>query len=353
MENPFKFGSIVENEYFTDRVQETAYIKQFINSRNHLVLISPRRFGKSSVVLKALKQAEREYIMLNLQEVTSISDFAAKLLREIFRIHPLEKIRHYIMHFRIIPTVAMNPLTGAQEVSFQPAIDQRIALEDVMTLVESIYSEKNRAVVVLDEFQEILEIAPGLDKQLRAIMQAQQHINYILLGSQESMMTDIFENVKSPFYHFAELMRLQKLPRSEFEQYLQVRFEPIFHEKAKKLANEVLDYTVCHPYYSQQLASHMWQIGVLQPEKDEVMHAAIEQIVMTHSLDYERIWMNFKRTSKWLLLRLAKNDSFQTGEYRTSTLYSSLKRLQQAGYVIYTDHYEIEDPFFREWLDRI
>ena len=56
MENPFKFGTIVEEEYFTDRVQEVAYIKTFVNSANHLVIISPRRFGKSSVVAKAVKQ---------------------------------------------------------------------------------------------------------------------------------------------------------------------------------------------------------------------------------------------------------------------------------------------------------
>ena len=56
MENPFKFGTIVEEDYFTDRVEEVAYIEQFVKSANHLVLISPRRFGKSSVVAKAVKQ---------------------------------------------------------------------------------------------------------------------------------------------------------------------------------------------------------------------------------------------------------------------------------------------------------
>ena len=67
MENPFKFGTIVEEEYFTDRVQEVAYIEQFIQSANHLVLISPRRFGKSSVVAKAVKQSGRKNITVNLQ----------------------------------------------------------------------------------------------------------------------------------------------------------------------------------------------------------------------------------------------------------------------------------------------
>ena len=92
MENPFKFGSIVEDEFFTDRVKEVDYICNYLNSRNHLVLISPRRFGKSSLVLKAVKKANREYVRLNLQKVTSISDFAEKLLVEVYQTHPWENV---------------------------------------------------------------------------------------------------------------------------------------------------------------------------------------------------------------------------------------------------------------------
>ena len=68
------------------------------------------------------------------------------------------------------------------------------------------------------------------------------------------------------------------------------------------------------------------------------------------SLDYERLWMNFNRTNKWILQRLASNKPLQSGEYRTSTIYSALKRLQKDGYVIYSNHYEMEDPFFKEWI---
>ena len=200
MENPFKFGTIVEEEYFTDRVEEVAYIKEFVKSANHLVLISPRRFGKSSVVAKAVKQSGRKHITVNLQQATSVADFSAKLLREFFKVHPLERIRHLITHFRVIPTVSTNPVTGSMDVSFQPGADGTVLIEDVLTLIERAHSEKDRMIVVLDEFQEILDLAPKFDKQLRSIMQEQKHINYILLGSQESMMTDIFENKKSPFY---------------------------------------------------------------------------------------------------------------------------------------------------------
>ena len=350
MENPFKFGTIVENEYFTDRVKEVAYICQFIQSANHLILISPRRFGKSSVVAKAVKQSGRDSITVNLQQVTSVADFSATLLREFFKIHPLERVRHLITHFRIIPTVATNALTGSMEVSFQPGVDASMLLEDVMTLLEKAYSDEHRLVVVLDEFQEIIDLDSRLDKKLRAIMQNQKHINYILLGSQESMMTDIFEKKKSPFYHFGELMKLGKLPRDEFYNYLSERLRDCCKGDSDLYANRILDYTGCHPYYSQQLAANVWQVRMLQPEKEDAFAEAVNNIVTTHGLDYERLWQNINRTNKWIMQRIARNDVLQTGEYRTSTIYSALKRLQREGYVIYSNRYEIEDPFFRDWI---
>jgi AAA+ ATPase superfamily predicted ATPase len=352
MENPFKFGTIVEAGYFTDRVNEVAYIEQFIKSANHLVMISPRRFGKSSLVAKAVKESGRKSITLNLQSVTSVSDLSAKLLREFFKVHPMERIRHLIAHFRIVPMISTNPVTGAMDVSFQSGAPEEVLLEDVLNLLERAHSEKDRLIVVLDEFQEIKDISSGLDRQLRSIMQEQKHINYILLGSQESMMTDIFENKKSPFYHFGELMRLGKLPRQDFYDYLVERLSAVFPESCKVLADRILNFTECHPYYSQQLAANVWQIGVLQPKSVDVLQAAVDHIVVSHALDYERLWMGFKRTNRWILQRLAYGKTLQDGEHRTSTIYSALKRLQKDGYAIYSDHYELEDPFFKQWILR-
>lgn len=352
MENPFKFGTIVEAEYFTDRREEVRYICQFLDSANHLILISPRRFGKSSVVAKALSQSGRSSITVNLQQVTSVADLASKLLREFFKLHPLERLRHLITHFRITPTISTNALTGTMDVTFQPGVDGAVLLEDVLELIEKAHSEHDRMIVVFDEFQEILDLEAHLDKKMRAIMQTQHHVNYILMGSQESMMTDIFERKKSPFYHFGQLMRLDKLPRADFRQYLTERLHACFPENADALADEILDYTGCHPYYTQQLASVVWQIRMLQPETTDVMALSIDQIVTSHGLDYERLWANFNRTSKWILQQLASGKPLQDGSHPTSTVYSALKRLQKDGYAIYSDRYEIEDPFFKEWISK-
>ena len=75
--NPFKFGTIVEGDFFTDRVEETAVLLQKLDSENHLVLISPRRLGKSSLVQKVLNQSTRPQIQIDMQYVVSVGDFAA------------------------------------------------------------------------------------------------------------------------------------------------------------------------------------------------------------------------------------------------------------------------------------
>ena len=136
----------------------------------------------------------------------------------------------------------------------------------------------------------------------------------------------------------------------DFHQYLSLRLTGCFAESHDELADRILDYTDCHPYYSQQLAANVWQIEMLQPTTPDPSKKAVDQIVITHGLDYERLWMNFKRTNKWILQRLASDKPLQGGEHRTSTIYSALKRLQKDGYVIYSDRYELEDPFFREWI---
>ena len=179
MKNPFKYGTIVEDEYFTDRVNELNQIIRLMNSENHLVLISPRRFGKSSLVQKALKKIDGQYIMLNLQKVLTPGDLATLLLKEIFKKHPWERFKHYMRHFRVVPTISTNPLSESVDVSFQPSADTTVVLEDTMSLLEKMSSSDNHLIVVLDEFQEIMQISKGLDKQLRAIMQEQKNINYI------------------------------------------------------------------------------------------------------------------------------------------------------------------------------
>ena len=351
--NPFKFGVLVDNEFFTDRVNELREVQQTLNSENHLIIISPRRFGKSSLVAKAVKASERPCISLNMQNMLSIDDFASKLLRGLFRLFPMERIKHLMTHFRVVPMVSTNPVTNGVEVSFQPVVNSMVLLEDAMALIEKVSTEEKRLVVVLDEFQEILNIRKGLDKQLRSIMQEQEHLNYILLGSQESMMTEIFERKKSPFYHFGKLMHLDKIPYEDFKEYIYTRLPLKEQDRLQGIVKEILAFTSLHPYYTQQLSSQVWDMMTYDNLVDGVVGEAVSKIVCTHDLDFERLWLNFNRTDRSIMMSLSKNaNPLQNRQIATSTSFSGIKRLMKNGYVIRVNDYEIEDPFFKEWIIR-
>ena len=250
-------------------------------------------------------------------------------------------------HFRIVPTISTNPMNGAVDVSFTPSMNTDVMLEDAMELLQKVSTAENRLIVVLDEFQEVTNIAKGFDKQLRSIMQTHQHINYIFLGSQESMMESIFEKKKSPFYHFGQLMRLTKIPHEDFKQYVAERLND-------NLAEEILALTDCHPYYTQQIAAQVWDLVNYEHESTDIISKAVERLVMLHDLDFERLWLNFNKSDRRVLQELSKpngNNPLADRTTPTSTTFSILKKLMKQGYVIKTDRYEIEDPFFRRWVE--
>ena len=351
MKNPFKFGTLVDDEFFTDRVNELESIQRMLDSENHLVLISPRRFGKSSLVAKAVKASGRPSISLNLQNILSIEDLASKILRGLFRLYPLERIKHLMTHFRIVPTISTNPITNGIDVSFQPVMDSIILLEDAMALLEKVSTEDKKLIIVFDEFQEIMNIRKGLDKQLRSIMQEQRQLNYILLGSQESMMTEIFERKKSPFYHFGKLMHLNKIPYEDFRTYVSERLPLKKKESLNTIVDEILSFTSLHPYYTQQLSAQVWEIMTYDKHFENVVDEAISAIAQTHDLDFERLWLSFNRTDRFIMQSLSNNKNpLQNRQMATSTTFSAIKRLMKGGYVIRVEDYEIEDPFFKAWI---
>ena len=352
MNNPFKFGSLVDAPYFTDRVRELEYIVQFLNSENHLILISPRRFGKSSLVKKAVTKTGRPYLWLNMQAVLSKEDLATKLLKAILNQYKFEKIKHFLRNFRVIPSVNINPMTDEMTVSFQPSADNGTTeIEDVMALLQKVSTADNKLIVVFDEFQSILEMDKNIDRQLRSIMQEQTGINYIFLGSQESMMSDIFESVKSPFYHFGMLMRLSKIPYADFKDYLTERLGPVT-DNPEQLSDDILSFTGCHPYYTHELAFAVWN-KLSMSKTENVLDVSINDIIATHDLDYERLWLNFNKTDKYAMMSICMgNNPVQDRKIPTSTMTSAILRLTKKGYIFRGNQYEVEDPFFCKWILR-
>lgn len=357
-ENPFKFGTVVDGQYFTDREDEIDKISSFIRGENHLILISPRRFGKTSLIKKVVNDSGRRYIYLDLQIILSAEDLASQLLKRIYRIFPVQKLRKFIKSFRLIPSVIMNPVTGETEISFKPGSSDLTPLEDVLKMIDKLATESKRIVVVLDEFQDIFRINPDLDRMLRAVMQNQKNINYIFMGSSESMIRNIFERKDSPFYRFGSLMTLPRISVEKFSRFLEERFKKI-SDRAKLLSHTILTITDSHPYYTQQLAFTVWELLIRSGETPDVVDSASNEIVQSHDNDYERLWNNLNRTDMTVLTGMSGSDlsplseefSMIYGTGATSTVFSSLQRLVKTGILIKEGSvYSMDDPFFKRWI---
>jgi hypothetical protein len=148
--------------------------------------------------------------------IISEDDFASQLLKRVYRIFPMQKLKGYIKSFRLIPSVILNPVTGEAEISFMPGSRDLTPLEDVLNLIEKLGKEDKKIIVVLDEFQDIFRINAGLDRMLRSVIQNHKNINYVFMGSSESMIREIFEKKNSPFYRFGTLFTLGKIPEEKF-----------------------------------------------------------------------------------------------------------------------------------------
>ncbi|NIM11264.1 MAG: ATP-binding protein [Candidatus Aminicenantes bacterium] len=355
--NPFKFGSIVDEPYFTNRREELKRVRSILESQVHLILMSPRRYGKSSLIRKILKEINRPSIILDMQVVTSEVDFAEQLMKKICKLNPLQKIKNSIRSFRFTPTISINPVSDELNVSFDASKAADLILEDVLNLSDKIFTKK-RPIVVFDEFQEVRKISAHFETRLRSILQHHTNTNYVFLGSQESLIRDIFEQKNNPFYHFGYLFKLSKIPKSEFQLFLEDRLKPISGSFVE-IAENILTFTDGHPYYTQRLAFQVWENFISSSEFKDPVLTAVEQIVEFHDVDYERWWGSLNRTDMKVMVGLTFSDDlpmskeffqqFNLGS--SSTVHSSLKRLLKDGYVVrIKDHYEIDDPFFKHWI---
>ena len=351
--NPFKFGTIVDGDYFTDRREELQNMIEMLDSENHIVLISPRRYGKSSLVNRALQQLGRPYILIDMMQVVSVENLAALIVRQILKQYTMERVKRLIASLRITPTITYKAQTDSWDVSFTANSEQSpmMALEDAMDMLQKVTSEKERLIVVFDEFQEITEVSKTLDRQLRAIMQRQTGLNYIFMGSQESMMEEIFEKKKSPFYHFGQRMTLHRLPYDEFVTYVEERLPIDDKAECHQVADEILKQTSLHPYYTQQLASMVYRKLNNDVSVQTVVAESMSSIVEEHDLDYERLWQTMSRGERRVMQQLAQGiNPQQDRSVPYTTTQSILKKLTKNGHVVNVGHYEMEDPFFRQWV---
>ncbi len=294
--NPFKYGQIVEGEYFYDRETELSQIKSTLKGGNNLVLYAPRRYGKSSLVKKALKELKAEGF------VTVYLDFMSIYSKEIFiknyskavvenEKNTLEKtVRKLSKLIRgIVPSVSFNNL-GNPEFSFSwiEGAEKVETLEDVINLPAKFSSTKKRWIIAFDEFQEITKLnGESFEKILRSLIQHHKNVSYLFLGSKTHLLKDMFSNKNRAFYNSAMLMNLDTIDEKHSINYLRNQFSKDKISVSLEVAEYIIKTINSIPYYIQFIAAEIWQQVINKKEKITKKHVddAIKTIIELKS-DY-------------------------------------------------------------------
>ena len=270
METPFVFGKIATEKNFTDREQETAYLVKHFTSLINTIIISPRRWGKSSLVNKAAELAMEQdrdlrICRIDLFNVRNEEHFYSLLAQNVIAAtssrweEAIENARNFFS--RLVPKISIGS-DPANEISIDFDWDEvKRNPDEVLDLAEKIARDKGLKIVVcVDEFQNIAEFTDPdyFQKRLRSHWQQHQHVAYCLYGSKRHMMLEVFTNSSKPFYKFGNLIFLNKIETSHLVELFQSRFADTNKRITEEASTLIAALTDNHPYYAQQLAQLSW-----------------------------------------------------------------------------------------------
>ena len=267
MKRAFVYGMSVEGENFTDRVKETKRLKLNFENGINVILISPRRMGKSSIVKKVkseITNSEIKVVYMDIYDCRSEYDFynrfATVLMKETATKseHIIENIKRFLV--RLTPKISFSP-EPMSDISLSLGITpQNYQPEEILQLPELIAKEQGKHIIVcIDEFQQIGEFTDSLtiQKRIRGVWQHQQSVSYCLFGSKKHLMTKLFQNRKMPFYQFGEMMYLDKISTEDWVPFIQSRFEYQGKKISEEFARRICETVENLSSYVQQLA---WNI---------------------------------------------------------------------------------------------
>lgn len=295
METPFIFGKIATEKNFTDREQETSYLVSHFTSLINTIIISPRRWGKSSLVNKAAKLAMAQDSKLrichiDLFNVRNEEHFYSLLAQKVIAATSSkweEAIGNAKKFFsRLVPKISIGTdPTNEVSIDFDWEEVKRNP-DEILDLAEKIAKEKGLKIVIcVDEFQNIAEFDDPeyFQKKLRSHWQLHQNVSYCLYGSKRHMMLEVFTDSSKPFYKFGNLIFLNKIET----EYLVAFFNSRFTDTGKRITNEaghlIATLVDNHPYYAQQLAQLSW-LRTKDECTDEIVREAHAALVEQLSL---------------------------------------------------------------------
>ncbi len=371
--NPFRFGALARDEAFTDREAEIAELLADARNGQDVVIFAPRRFGKTSLVDRVQQELVREKLLVgqvNLMRTPTKEKLAEKLAATVYEdiAGPLTRAKDFgarlFRGLRITPTVTVNPEDGMLAFGFgagHHAEDVDATLERLFELVAQVAVERERpALLILDEFQEIIELDPQLPKLLRSVFQEQSDVAHFYLGSKRHMMERIFNDENEPFWRSAKQLELGPIPPEPFGVFVTRRFADTGRRVAPEVVAQVMAITGGHPYATQELCYFLWEeTPARRAAGPPQLNAALARALRSEHTHFSLLWDRASANQRLLLQALAREPGHPLSEaYRrrhalrpVSSTQKALEMLGREGLVgRESGRAWIAEPFLAEWV---
>jgi len=378
MDNPFVYGEVVPAAAFVDRVVELERLVADLAAGQKVFLISPRRYGKSSLIARALAAMARKGVMTVEVTVASFSSYvaflegyaravvAAETKWERARTWLRDVVRSARAEVRYAPDSAP---VGSLAVSFPNVRSDR----DVSRLAEEVFalparlaeSRRRKVVVALDEFQAVGGFDGGsVEHAMRAAVQHQRDVGYVFAGSEPSLMERML-GPRRPFYKAGPVMRLDKIPKDEFAAFIDSRFARSGMRADAGLGAAIVDLAGNLPYDVQRLAHETWDevraAGRRRAGLDD-LHHALRRLLLEQDTIFEALWQRFTLAQRAVLRAVVLEEGRELlgADTRTryrlggaSTVQAALGALVRDDVLTRDDDgYVVVDSLLREWVAR-
>ena len=371
MENPFVFGKAVEGVYFTDRTEDAKRLSANLTHGINTVLISPRRWGKTSLVKKVMGEMDNREII-----PVFIDVFQCKSEYEFYHAFATAVVRQTSSKLdEWVETVKMFLANISPKFSFgsDPMNDFTLSFEwspkddtelDILQLPEKIAQKKGvRIVVCIDEFQQVADFSDSLkfQKKLRSVWQHQQNVTYCMFGSKKHLMENIFNDKGMPFYKFGDMMFLKKIPTDEWVAFICAKFRETGKVISEEQATRICEATENLSSYVQHLAWVVWYKSdkvVANKDVSDAIDDLLEQNKVFFQREVEQSsehQLNFLRAlANGVTSGFSRKEVIKKYRLESSANIQSVKKALLKKDLIDIDGQELSfnDSLFKLWLKR-
>lgn len=364
--NPFRYGQVVTKRDYCPRPGPEKVLRSCLESRQNIVIDGERRVGKTSMVCETVRK-EKKWLLLyiDLLQIKSVDDLCQRMIKAFISMEQkagfLEKVMKTLAHLK--PSVTMDPLTGTPSVSVDAmSAAKPESIEGILDLIQN-ESDRRSLVVVLDEFQDILNLrdSPAVQAVMRGKIQFHSQIPYVFLGSIRNRMNEIFSSSDSPFFKSASSLHLGPIEEKDFIRFLSAKFKKSGMIVDKAFFKEIFVVAQNTPGDIQELCAALWDCSEAGGRIDaKLLPAAFELIFSREIRAYEAHLMNISAQQQRCLAALARKGGASpfSAEFmqassiaQPGSIKKALNRLAEQR-LIYRigGEYKFVNPFFKEWL---